>query len=114
MLDAHGDFQLDRWSASHPTNALANPEQALERCPERPFRAWYCANFGGHVRVDLVVYFGIFAVHRDHVRHRNGAGYRRLLRYVDGHSNPEAGHYLERAWLAVFYPVPYDCCHAVS
>ena len=99
--------------ATHPGNARANPERTLLRCPERPFRAWYRLNFEPDAAPDLVVYYGIFAVHRDHVRHRDPPGYRRLLRYVDHHSNPEAGHYLERAWLAVFHPIPPECCHYV-
>ena len=26
------------------------------------------------------------------------------MKEVDEHQNPEAGHYLERSWYAVFYP----------
>lgn len=75
----------------------------------------------------MVVWQGMFAVHRDHVRQRSRDGYARLCAYVDHHSgptsffmpgaqkkpdsNPEAGHYLERAWLAVFAPIPTRCCY---
>ncbi len=98
------DFTLDEWQASAEANASANPEKRLAPCEERPFGKWYEKNFG-RVRAAGVVYYGVFAVSKEDVRHRKREEYERLLRYVSGSSNPEAGHYFERAWLAVFYPV---------
>ena len=31
--------------------------------------------------------------------------YQLLLNTVNNHSNPEAGHYIERSWGAIFYPL---------
>ena len=50
-------------------------------------------------------YSGIFAVSRKHIRQRSSQSYRMLVEYINKHSNPEAGHYFERAWLAIFSPV---------
>lgn len=102
------DFQLDDWQASNDSNRLSNPETKLMPSPERPFGTWYDKNFPG-IHVETVVFSGIFAVHRNHVRHRTLGSYKDLLSYVDHHSNPEAGHYIERAWLAIFDPVPGVC-----
>ncbi len=101
-------FQLDDWQASNDHNRLANPETKLLRSPQRPFGTWYHKNFPG-IHVQTVVFSGIFAVHRNHARHRTLGSYKELLSYVDHHSNPEAGHYIERAWLAIFDPVPDVC-----
>ena len=102
------DFSLDTWKASNDANASKNPENALQLCPERPFGKWYDKNFGNLV-VQGVVYFGIFAVAKDHVQNRKKDFYESILRYLDQSSNPEAGHYMERSWIALFDPVPLAC-----
>ena len=48
-----------------------------------------------------------FSVHRDAVKSRPLEFYKRLIKRVDDHINPEEVHYLERAWLYVFnIPAP--------
>lgn len=106
---AMGTFSMDTWEASDPVNSSLNPESALLPCPQRPFSKWYLRNFPARDDVRQVVYSGIFAVSRQHILQRSRDSYARLLSYLDTHSNPEAGHYLERAWFAVFYPVPPSC-----
>lgn len=102
--EALADFSLDQWQSSDPENARANPASKLLPCPERPFGAWYRAN--SLSPVTGITFQGIFAVSREAVRQRPRDFYQGLIRYVDHHPDPEAGHYLERAWLAVFHPVP--------
>jgi hypothetical protein len=100
------DFKLDTWQSSSKVNLRANPEDKLHPSPERPFGVWWDKNFGRHVVVNGVAHYGIFAVSARHIHQRPLESYRKLIKYLDGHSNPEAGHYFERAWLAVFHPVP--------
>jgi len=104
------DFKLEEWKSTNSENATINPEKALEQSPIRPFGKWYEANFG-NTEIQVVSYFGIFAVSRQHIRQHPKAYYEKLLTYVDKSSNPEVGHYLERAWGAVFYPYPISCVY---
>lgn len=102
-----GTFEMPYYKSSSAANARLNPDSTMLRCPERPFGAWLTAN--RLPPVDGVLYQGVFAVSRDLIRQHPRELYQRLLRYVDHHSNPEAGHFLERAWLSVFHPVPSSC-----
>lgn len=111
VLREEYNFTLDNWKASNQQNSSVNNENKLFECPERPFGKWYEKNFG-NVRVDALVYFGIFAVGKKDTHHRSLDSYKNLITYLDGHSNPEAGHYFERAWLAVFHPVSQDCIYS--
>lgn len=104
-----GDFMLNSYQASAPSNAAVNPETSLQLCKHRPFGIFYYAAFPELPPVHEVVYQGVFAVSRRHIQQHGRERYERLLAYLDTHSNPEAGHYMERSWLAAFYPVPRDC-----
>ena len=95
-----GDFKIDRWKSTNASNAAANPESHLEKCPERPLKKWYTRL--GLTPVNGVCYHGIFAVTRDDIKKKPKAFYAELIAYLDSHSNPEALHYIERSWLAVF------------
>ena len=111
-------FQLDSWTASNTKNVAMNPESTLAISPIRPFGPWFDANFGdlveADVRIKVVCYFGIFAVAREHILQHPRSKYASLLKYLDKDSNPEAGHYMERAWGAIFYPYPPECIFAVD
>jgi Protein of unknown function (DUF3431) len=104
IREAFYDFQLDEWEGTNADNSRSQ-STGLKPCPERPFGRWYDANFPpgtGDVRV--VCFAGIFAVSRGDIRRHPKSFYEKLIKYVDDHPNPEAGHFLERAWGAVFAP----------
>lgn len=103
-----GGFQMDTYSASDADNYMANPEAALQPCKIRPFGVWYDAMFKG-VRTTVMCDKGIFAVARDHVLQHPVSRYMKLRSFVDSHSNPEAGHFIERSWGAIFAPLPASC-----
>ena len=112
--EALGDFKLDTYVASHPHNAAINPESSLQLCKHRPYGVFYRACFPELPPVREVVYHGVFAVSRQHIQQQPRSRYAKLLSYLDTHSNPEAGHYMERSWLAAFYPVPTRCMSVPS
>jgi len=91
-------FSLNAYNASHPSNAN---HDALKKCPQRPFGKWFRHIFGSSP-IKTVTYLGIFAISRDDIRRRPRELYALLKTYLDDHPNPEAGHYLERAWGMVF------------
>jgi len=106
------DFTLDTWTASNKDNIIENPESQLQKSPIRPFGKWYDENFGPDLHVQIFSYYGIIAVAREHIIQHPITRYQKLIKYVDSHSNPEAGHYMERSWGAIFYPYPKSCIYA--
>ncbi len=98
---AQADFQLDSWRSTNEANARANGEDELQPCPVRPFGAWY--EHVGLPPTHKEVYNSIFAVTREDIRRRPREFYAHLIQYVDSHSSPEAVHFVERAWPAVFH-----------
>ena len=105
------DFKMDEWKATNEKNKELNPEQKLDPSPIRPFGKWYEENFGD-VHTKVVCYFGIFAVAKHHITQHPKERYEKLISYLDTHSNPEAGHYMERSWGALFYPYPDSCVYS--
>ena len=101
-------FKLDGTYVAHdPVNAKHSTHE-LDPSPIRPFGAWYTHVFG-QLDVRAVSYHGIFAVSARHVGQRPLEDYRKIMSYVENHSNPEAGHYIERSWHAIFKPIPKSC-----
>jgi hypothetical protein len=76
----------------------------------RPFGKWFEYEFGD-LHTHVICYRGIFALSREHIRHHSKKHYQELIKYLQGSPNPEYGHYFERAWLAIFYPIPNSCVH---
>ena len=110
VLKDNYNFQLNNWKCSNPQNRSINPESTLALCPERPFGKWYEKNFG-KISINIICYCGIFAVSKNHIRQHPKEHYEKLIKYVENHSNPEAGHYIERSWGAIFYPIPTNCIY---
>ena len=104
------DFKSDEYSSTNKDNFNKNNESKLLKCFERPFGKWYKKNFK-NISIYSVCYNAIFAVSKKDIHHRSLDSYKKLIKYVDHHSNHEAAHYFERAWLAVFYPVSPDCIY---
>lgn len=108
LPEAMGSYRITKWQSTNAPNARVNPESALQPSRHRPLGAWY-RHHGLHADCRFVTYLGVLAVSRDHIRRHPKAYYEALLASVSGHSNPEAGHYLERSWVGVFGPVPPSC-----
>lgn len=76
----------------------------------RPFGKWFDHVFGD-LHTHVICYRCIFAVSREHIHQHPREYYENLIQYLSGSQNPEYGHYFERAWLAVFYPIPNSCVY---
>ena len=105
------NFTLDEWKATNKENIEVNPESQLQKCPIRPFGKWYDANFGPELKIKVFCFYGIIAVAREHIIQHPIERYEKLIKYVSNSSNPEAGHYMERSWGAIFYPYPESCIY---
>jgi hypothetical protein len=97
-------FVLDNWKASDPQNCQVNNENVLKKSVLRPFGKWFRYHFG-NIIVNYRVENSIFAVHKNDIIKHPVSRYQRLIVGLSTHSNPEVGHYCERAWGAIFFPL---------
>lgn len=109
LHEAYHHFVMESYAASTSVNATANPEMELQLCKHRPYGEFFRHNFPETPIVHEIMFKGVFAVSRAHIHQNPRSRYEKLLSYLDHHSNPEAGHFIERSWLAVFYPIPNEC-----
>lgn len=98
------DFQLDDWISTDQKNKNLNPENKLLPAEIHPFGKWYEARFPNVNNATHVSYGGVFGICKKHILQHPKSYYENLIRELSTHSNPEAGHYFERAWAAVFAP----------
>jgi len=106
VFQSFKQFTLDSWTTSNEKNYLTNNENNLFPSRIRPFGRWFLYHFG-KIRVPYYCHFGIFSVNRRDVTKHNIIRYKKILRELKLHSNPEVGHYVERAWGAIFFPLLY-------
>lgn len=97
-------FALSRYVASDPQNARKNGENMLQPCRLRPYGAWYTHFFGNRLST-YYTYGGVFSIDRRDIANHSMEYYKKLIMTVSRHSNPEAGHYIERSWGAIFHPL---------
>lgn len=105
-------FQINAWEGTTGSNKAHMPTMQCLPAKIRPFGKWFQSVFPDKPVVHAVCYTSVFAVHRDHIIQNTIPHYERVIQEVNQHSNPEAGHFLERSWLAVFYPLPDACIYA--
>jgi len=98
------DFQLDAWKASDEKNSVLNPENKLENAKIRPFGKWYADKFGD-LEIKDVSYYGVFSVNKKEILQHPKSYYENLIKELETSSNPEAGHFFERSWVAIFHPM---------
>jgi len=98
------DFTLDSWAATDSANLELNPESELELSKIRPFGKWFENKFGDIV-ITHVVLQAIFSVAKNDILQHPKQYYENLITGLSNSSNPEEGHYFERSWEAVFYPM---------
>lgn len=93
-------FKLDNWKSTNNDNSNKNSESNLTISEIRPFGKWYEKTFDKNVK--YFSYNGIFSVSKDHIHQYSKEYYENLQKQLLVSSNPEVGHYFERAWVAVF------------
>jgi hypothetical protein len=97
-------FQLDSWKASDEKNSSLNPEKRLDAATIRPFGKWFSDKFND-LKIEHVSYYGIFSVNKKEILQHPKSYYEDLIKDLETSSNPEAGHFFERSWAAVFHPM---------
>lgn len=100
------NFKIDHYGGTHHENIIKNNESRLLPCKIRPYGNWYNFFFG-NVNAHLVALSGVFSVDKRDIIQHDLDRYEKLISTVSLHSNPEAGHYIERSWGVIFYPFNY-------
>jgi len=106
IKNSFNDFQLDEWKTSDLKNFTKNNESKLQLAKIRPYGLWYKYFFGNTI-AHWSTWWGIFSIDKRDILQHPITRYQILIELVNKHSNPEAGHYIERSWCAVFYPLIY-------
>jgi hypothetical protein len=94
------NFTIENYGSTHNENNKINPENNLTPASIRPFGKWYEKHFDKNVK--YMGHAGIFAVSNTHIKQYDKQYYNNLIKELEVSSNPEVGHYFERAWVAVF------------
>ena len=113
ILNDMYNFTLNNWKSTNVQNSELNGESDLKKCEIRPFGNWYNQTFP-NIKIDSINYHGIFSVSKTHIQNRPKESYQELIKFVQTHKNEECAHYFERAFLAVFHPVPDNCLYNVN
>jgi hypothetical protein len=102
-------FTIQSWKYSHERNQTNNPETELIPAFYRPFSVWYAKMFpelrtihGG------VLWNSIFAVSNTQLHKHTKEYYEKFLEQLLESSQLEVVHFIERAWFAIFYPIPKE------
>lgn len=98
------DFSLDEWKASDERNLSINNENKLLLANPRPFGEWYNKHFN-NIKINYIAIYSILGISKKHIQQHPKTYYENLIQELNTSSNPEAGHYFERSWNAVFYPL---------
>jgi hypothetical protein len=108
------DFKLDYYMSSHTHNRNAGVlnifKGKMKPAEPRPFGKWYDKYFPG-IKILDVSYAAVMAISRAHIHQHPKSYYEAFIKQLEGHPNPEVGHYFERSWLAIFYPIPENCIY---
>ena len=105
------DFTLDYYTCSNSDNFSKNGESKLYPCKLRPYSMWY-NYFFGNTTCHWSTMGGIFSIDKRDVIQHPKQKYLNILQTVNTHSNPEAGHYIERSWGAIFFPLIHTIKHS--
>ncbi len=108
--DYLNNFALDTWKTSFGNNQESNQSYQTKLSPERPYGKWYEKHFPNN-KCPYVCYMGIFAISKEDIHKNPLEKYKSLISYVDDDVNPEAGHFIERAWVSLFYPIDESCVY---
>lgn len=115
LPDPFVNFQIEQHPGTNDKNRTLNHDTNLKLAHKRPYGNWFHDIFPKYERIMSGYNFNaIFAVHKKHIQQHPLEYYNDLIQYVETDANPEAGHYFERSWMAVFYPFPQELIYTNS
>jgi hypothetical protein len=100
------NFRLQNYVSANKQNRSINGETKLLLSTLRPLGLWFRHHFGD-VDISNISYKGVFSIDKRDILQKPKSFYEKIIKDVSSHSNPEAGHYIERSWAAIFGPFTY-------
>lgn len=109
IKDDYYNFTLDKYKGVYEMNNDVKNNDNIEndnvgKSLIRPFGKWYNYHFGDR-EINFASFWGIISLSRKDIRQNSKAYYQQFLEELQHSSNPEVGHYIERSWVAIFYPL---------
>jgi len=101
------DFTLQEYKSTNKNNSLKNNDKTLEKAEIYPFGKWF-EHYFNDIIITHISYNSIFALNKKHILQHPKEYYIKLIKQLEKSSNPEVGHYFERSWEAVFFPLDKD------
>jgi len=98
------NFTLDYYSCAGYENYSKNSESVLYKSKLRPYSTWYNYFFGNTI-AHWSTMGGIFSIDKRDIIQHPVTRYTSILQTVIKHSNHETGHYIERSWGVIFFPL---------
>ena len=109
--DVHTDlyeFKLDNWKTTDRANYSQNPQIKLQLADIRPFGKWY-EHYFSDIKTQFISFGGIMCISKIDILKCDIKYYKNLIKQFKQDSNPEVGHYIERAWSVIFKIHPDTC-----
>jgi hypothetical protein len=97
-------FNLNKYLGGDTNNKIINKLDSIQLSTIRPYGKWFENKFK-NLKIDTVQSFGIFSLDKKDIIAKPINYYQNFLNELEVGSNPEVGHYIERAWSAIFYPL---------
>ncbi len=103
------EFKIDYWCSKIKQGKYTDENSVIDQCQIRPFGKWHQHVFG-NITPHIVPYGGVFSVSKNDIVQHKKKRYEILFKILDdtNSTNPEEGHYFERSWESVFYPLSED------
>jgi hypothetical protein len=102
------NFEIDYWLGTNRNNQQINTSGNLEPCSLRPFHKWYEHFFDKDNIISWWSYNSIFSLDKRDILQHPKERYMKLIEGLEKGNNLEEVHYIERAWVAVFYPLKFS------
>lgn len=97
---------MEKYVCNDISNRTINPESKCLPALVRPYGSWFDHHFGNTL-VKSYSYYGILSVDKRDIMQYKKNWFMKFLYGLARHSNPEAGHFTERSWAAIFYPMKH-------
>jgi hypothetical protein len=109
LVNELNNFKIDYWCSKIKREIFTDKNSIIQQCSIRPFGNWHKHVFG-NINTHIVPYGGVFSVSKKDIKKHSKKRYQTLLQILENtnSSNPEEGHFFERSWESVFYPLEID------
>ena len=99
------NFRMERYLSSHPNNSEHNTDETMELAEIYPYGNWVRSTFKNGEKNNCISWCILSGLSKKHIQRKPISYYKQFYDQVSNHQNPEVGHYIERAWDAIFYPL---------